>query len=141
MLETANQTLSVVPGGFPVAGIRLAKDPDLVDLAKRYERSLNVLWAVDDKMNIRQVIALLMVYQDEGKLVAEYADKYGIAPSVMSRDFLDMGEKNRKGLPGLGLFEKDRSHSDLRAAPVYLTRLGRMHAENLLKALIPRKGA
>ena len=122
-----------------MVGMRLAKNPDLVELAKKYERSLNVLWAVDDKMNIRQVTALLMVYCDEGQPVTHYADKYKIALSVMGRDFLDMGEKNRKGNPGLGLFEKDRTSSDLRKAPVYLTDQGRVHVEKLLKTFLPQR--
>ena len=56
-------------------------------------------------MAITEAIAFLLVNEQPGKTVNDYAALAGISPTSMSRYLLDLGERQRTGVDGLGLVE------------------------------------
>lgn len=54
-------------------------------------------------MPLSYVTAMLHVGMDEGRGVAEYAAKENLSPTVMTRNLLDIGDRNRQREEGYGL--------------------------------------
>jgi hypothetical protein len=80
---------------------------------------------------IAYIRAFALVASKEGLTVAEYAERAGIAPTVMTRNLLDLGEVNRQREAGLGLIVQERDPFDLRKHRARLTAKGRKLSHDL----------
>ena len=67
----------------------------------------------------------LMIAEEEGLGVNDYAQTGDIAPSVMTRNILGIGSLNRHKEEGLALVTNDRDPFDLRKHNVRVTPKGR----------------
>lgn len=67
----------------------------------------------------------LLIAEEEGLGVNDYASIGDIAPSVMTRNILDIGSLNRHKEEGLSLVSNDRDPFDLRKHNVRVTPKGR----------------
>jgi hypothetical protein len=72
---------------------------------------------------------------NEGRTQKFYSDDWGMPPATVSRAFLDLGRKNRKGDDGLGLVEGRVSAHSLKEHEVYLATKGRSLLRRVLKGL------
>lgn len=79
--------------------------------------------------------AFLLVGKKEGLGVSEYADQVDISPTVMTRNLLDIGDRNRQREKGLELITQDRDPYDLRKHRARLTPKGRKLAHDINVAL------
>jgi DNA-binding MarR family transcriptional regulator len=76
-------------------------------------------------MPLQYVVAFLLVAEEEGLSVNEYAKRAGVSVSVMSRHLLDIGERNRSMKPGFGLVTYRANPLELRKHEYMLTDEGR----------------
>lgn len=76
-------------------------------------------------MPLQYVTAFLMVAQEEGLGVGDYAERAGVSVSVMSRHLLDIGERNRMMEEGFGLVTYRPNPMELRKHEYMLTDKGR----------------
>lgn len=90
---------------------------------------------VSPNMPLSYVLAFLTVAAEEGHSVAEYADKMGISPTVMTRNLLKIGDLNRKKEDGLGLITSERDAFDLRKYNARVTVEGRTLMQTAMSAL------
>lgn len=75
-------------------------------------------------MPLQLAFTFLMVAADEGQPVSEYARKLGMAPGVMARNLLDLGDYNRRREPGLELVSDKFDPLDRRIHRKFLTHKG-----------------
>ena len=75
-------------------------------------------------MPLQYVAALLLVAEDEGLGVVDYAKRAGVSISVMSRHLLDIGERNRNMEEGFGLVTYRANPMELRKHEYMLTDKG-----------------
>lgn len=76
-------------------------------------------------MPLQYVTAFLLVAQEEGLGVGNYAERAGVSVSVMSRHLLDIGERNRSMEEGFGLVTYRPNPMELRKHEYMLTDKGR----------------
>jgi DNA-binding MarR family transcriptional regulator len=88
-------------------------------------RILPYFFRVRQTIPARQIQAFLLVAKHEGLSVAEYAEKAGASPVTMSRNLLDMGERDRYGNEGAGLIEGRQNIQNRREMVYHLTAKGR----------------
>jgi hypothetical protein len=84
---------------------------------------------------IAYIRAFGLVARKEGLTVAEYASQAGITPTVMTRNLLDLGDRNRQREEGLGLIVQERDPYDLRKHRARLTPKGRKLSHDVNMAL------
>src|SRR5437764_79820 len=72
-------------------------------------------------MPLQYAYTFLLVAENEGKTVAEYAGLAGVAQTVMTRHLLDIGSQTRKRKPGLGLVMQRQDPLDLRKHQTFLS--------------------
>jgi DNA-binding MarR family transcriptional regulator len=73
----------------------------------------------------------VLVALNEGKSLTEIAEIAGSKLSTASRHMLDLGDRNRKKLPGYGLVASRQDPMSLRTNIYTLTPKGRLFAERL----------
>jgi DNA-binding MarR family transcriptional regulator len=76
-------------------------------------------------MPLQYVVAFLLVAEEEGLSVNDYAKRAGVSVSVMSRHLLDIAERNRNMKPGFGLVAYRASPMELRKHEYWVTDKGR----------------
>jgi DNA-binding MarR family transcriptional regulator len=76
-------------------------------------------------MPLQYVMAFLLVAEEEGLGVGDYAHRAGVSVSVMSRHLLDIGVRNRHMEKGFGLVEYRPNPLELRKHEYMLTDKGR----------------
>jgi DNA-binding MarR family transcriptional regulator len=79
--------------------------------------------------------AALLVAIEEGLGVSDYAERAGASPTVMTRNLLDIGDRNRQRGEGLGLVTQQRDVMDLRKHRAKLTPKGATLLRDVLRAL------
>jgi DNA-binding MarR family transcriptional regulator len=94
---------------------------------------------LNPSMPLSYVTAMLLVGMDEGKSVSEYAGKVNISPTVMTRNLLDIGARNRQREAGFGLIEQERDLYDLRRHNARVTAKGKALANHVVAALASKK--
>lgn len=87
--------------------------------------ALEVFRAIRRTMPLQYVTAFLLVAEEEGLGVGDYAEKAGESVSVMSRHLLDIGERNRSMTDGFGLVTYRSNPMELRKHEYTLTDKGR----------------
>ncbi len=90
---------------------------------------------INPSMPLSYVTAALLVAIEEGKGVAEYARKINISPTVMTRNLLDIGERNRRREEGYGLVTQERDVFDLRKHNAKVTPKGKALLHKVMAAL------
>jgi hypothetical protein len=86
-------------------------------------------------MPLQYVTSFLLVAEEEGLGVTEYATRAGVSQSVMSRHLLDIGDRDRHMADGFGLVHKRQDPLELRKQRVFLTDKGRAVAQRIIRAL------
>jgi hypothetical protein len=84
-------------------------------------------------MPAQYIRTFLLVALDEGRGVLEYAERAGVAQSVMSRHLQDIGPRNRKKEEGFGLVESRDNPMELRKHQLTLTPRGRALAHQIIR--------
>jgi DNA-binding MarR family transcriptional regulator len=98
---------------------------DEVAALKVLMSALEPFRAHNSTMPLQLAFTFLMVAADEGRPVSEYARAAGMAPGVMARNLLDLGDYNRRREPGLMLVEERIDPMDRRIHRKFLTQKGR----------------
>ena len=86
---------------------------------------LTAFRAVSPSMTIQGAHTFLLVAMNEGKSLIEIANLSGFKYPTVSRNILDLGERNRKRQPGLGLVITVNDPNEMRKKQVRLTDKGR----------------
>jgi DNA-binding MarR family transcriptional regulator len=86
-------------------------------------------------MPLQLAFTFLLVVQEEGLGVSEYAQKAGVPQSVMSRHIADLGEHNRRHEKGMELLANKTDILDRRRTQTILTPKGRAVAAQICRAL------
>lgn len=89
---------------------------------------------VNPSMPLSYITAMLLVAMEEGKAVSEYAAKVNISPTVMTRNLLDIGDRNRQREEGYGLITQERDIYDLRKHNAKITAKGKALLHHVLNA-------
>jgi DNA-binding MarR family transcriptional regulator len=89
--------------------------------------------AIRGTMPLQYVTAFLLVAEEEGLGVSDYARRAGVSLSVMSRHLLDIGERNRGMDEGFGLVTYRANPNELRKHEYMLTDKGRAVAHQILR--------
>lgn len=127
-------THSGLNGSRGMAGLqRKPLDDDAQRVAGNLLAALEPFRAIRSTMPLQYVTAFLLVAQDEGKGVTEYAAQAGVSVSVMSRHLLDIGDRNRHMEEGFGLVTYRPHPMNLRQHEYMLTDKGRALAHQILR--------
>lgn len=122
---------------FPMVSYKRLADEDRAAV-KALMGSLEPFRSLRATMPLQYVIAFLLVAEEEGLGVGEYAQRAGVANSVMSRHLLDIGDRNRHMEEGFGLVTYRANPQNLRQHEYMLTDKGRAL---LHKCMRSHKGA
>jgi DNA-binding MarR family transcriptional regulator len=87
--------------------------------------ALDPFFKIRTAMPARCIQAFLLVAEKEGLSVIEYAKRGSLNPTTMSRDLLDLGDRDRKGDEGAGLVRGYDNLMDRRQKAYELTSKGR----------------
>lgn len=91
--------------------------------------------AIDPNVPSQVIQAFLVVAQNEGQPLTEYARLLGSNLSTASRQFLDLGERNRRMEKGYMLLERQVDPANLRVARYFLTAKGRLLLRSLVETI------
>jgi DNA-binding MarR family transcriptional regulator len=109
--------------------VRATASPNRTDAQLRFIRlmlrALEPFFSIRTAMPARCVQAFLLVAEKEGLSVDDYARKADMSPTTMSRNLLDLGERDRKGDEGAGLVQGEDNIFDRRQKVYSLTPKGR----------------
>lgn len=86
-------------------------------------------------MPAQYIMTYLQVAMEEGLGVSEYASKADVAPTVMTRHLLDIGDRNRVGEDGFGWITQERDRNDLRRHHARITPKGKALLNQVKQAL------
>jgi DNA-binding MarR family transcriptional regulator len=86
-------------------------------------------------MPLQQARAFLLVASNEGLGVQEYAQLANVSQSVMTRNLLDLGARNRKREPGFGLLVSRMDPMDMRKHQTPLTDQGQRLVKRVVDTL------
>lgn len=119
----------------------------LTDNPNRSENQLAViksmLTGLDPFFRLRPTIparcvqAFFLVAEKEGLAVNEYAKRGDLSPITMSRNLIDMGERDRNHEEGPGLVESHENIMNRRETLYRLTPKGRALLATITRALFP----
>jgi DNA-binding MarR family transcriptional regulator len=115
-------------------GIRQSISDDERRSTRGLIAALDVFYELRHDMPARYISSFLLVMEEEGLAVSEYAQRAGVSNSVMSRHLLDIGDRDRHGNPGFMLVSAQRDPLELRRVRVRLTDKGRVIARRILRA-------
>lgn len=103
---------------------RRLPDEDLSPV-KKLAGALQVFSSERGTMPMQYVQSFLLVAEEEGLGVTDYAQRAGASVSVMSRHLLDIGERDRYMKPGLGWVTARLNPMELRKKEYFVTDKGR----------------
>lgn len=109
-------TISYYKRGLP--------DEDLLAV-KKLAGALQVFSNERGTMPMQYVESLLLVAEEEGLSVTDYAKRADVSVSVMSRHLLDIGKRNREMKPGFGWVDYRNNPMELRKKEYFLSDKGR----------------
>lgn len=132
----------IVPGIIVIVGTELTPKGVQARKLSDEERSavrgmlgaLEPFRALRLTMPLQYVMAFLLVAEEEGLGVGDYAKRAGVSVSVMSRHLLDIGERNRDMEPGFGLVMYRNNPMELRKHEYFLTDKGRAVLHKIQRA-------
>jgi DNA-binding MarR family transcriptional regulator len=97
--------------------------------------ALNVFLEERGTMPVQYITAFLLVAEEEGLGVGDYAKRANVSMSVMSRHLLDIGERDRYGDPGFGWVSFRINPMELRKKEYFLTDRGRSLVHKMKRQL------
>jgi hypothetical protein len=118
-------------GGLSVN--RPSLPPDELEAVGDVLSALHPFFEVHDNIPARCIQALLLVAHKEGGSVADYAKRAAMPASTMSRNLLDIGERNRHMQPGLGLVVGKRNPENLRELEYSLSVKGKALVRKVIR--------
>lgn len=98
--------------------------------------ALDVFTALRATMPLQYVKAFLLVAEEEGLGVIDYANRAGVSVSVMSRHLLDIGDRNRNMEEGWGLVTYRQNPMELRRHEYMLTPKGKALLHKVTRQLM-----
>jgi DNA-binding MarR family transcriptional regulator len=113
-----------------------ATSEDERETARIYRAGINAFLSVKATMPAQLINTFLLVLEEPGLPVTEYAAKLGMAQNVMTRHLLDLGSEGRNHEQGLGLIVQKVDAVDARRKLAYLTPKGRAVASQLTRTLV-----
>ena len=102
-----------------------------------FSRFLTAAREIDPFIEIQQVQILLEIARKPLSTMQELADATGVALSSVSRNLDALGDRHRKGKPGLGLVAKDWDPREVRRMVAWLTPKGQEVVGRLLETVGP----
>jgi DNA-binding MarR family transcriptional regulator len=90
-------------------------------------------------MPAQYIRTFLLVAEEQGLGVIDYAQRAGVSVSVMSRHLLDIGERNRHMEDGFGLVTYRPNPMELRKHEYFLTDKGRTLLHKITRHIETRK--
>ena len=93
------------------------------------------LRGVNPTMSMQVFHTLLLVAQNPGSSVTDLSKASGFPLATMSRNLLDLGPRNRKREPGLGLVQATIDDMELRKKQVNLSPKGELLIKQLIDIL------
>ena len=149
MLNSQNRESIVSPddGGTPVSTIRNVSSAGIAQTLTREQQADMTLASMllDEFRNVRKdmpinhAFCFLMVAQEEGLTVSQYAERAGCGQTVMTRWLFDIGSHSRTREPGLGLVTQRSDPNDLRKHQTFLTQKGKELAFAVMRVLKLRR--
>ena len=109
-----------------------------MNVVARVCREISLLPEFRGAMLLQYVTAFLLVAEEEGLGVGEYAKRANVSISVMSRHLQDIGDRDRNKEPGFGLVTSRANPMNLREKEVFLTDKGRAVRHKIHRALALR---
>ena len=103
--------------------------------SKRLLGALEPFRVLRATMPLQYVTAFLLVAEEEGLGVVDYARRAGVSISVMSRHLLDIGERDRYMNEGFGLITSRDNPMELRRKEFMLTDKGRAVFHKIKRSL------
>src|SRR5579872_2063557 len=97
--------------------------------------AMDAFFALRGTMPAQYIKAFLLVAEEQGLGVGDYAKRAGVSVSVMSRHLLDIGERDRNMEDGLGLVTYRSNPMELRKHEYYLTDKGRALVHRITRSL------
>jgi DNA-binding MarR family transcriptional regulator len=91
--------------------------------------------ALRPTMPLQHAYTFLLVAEEEGLGVKEYAERAGVPQTVMTRHLLDIGQMTRFREPGLGLVMQRQDPLDLRKHQSFLTPKGKALLHRVIGAV------
>lgn len=88
---------------------------------------------IRETMPLQYVWSFLLVAEEEGLSVSDYAKRAGVSKSVMSRHLLDIGDRDREMGDGFGLVTSRPNPMELRKHEYMLTDKGRAMLHRILR--------
>jgi DNA-binding MarR family transcriptional regulator len=107
--------------------------PDEIEDISVFLKSLEPFFKLNANIPLRCVQALFLVAQREGRSVSDYAQLAEMPASTMSRNLLDIGERNRHMEPGFGLVVGKRNPENLRELEYFLSVKGRALVRKVIR--------
>jgi len=98
---------------------------------------LTAIREIDPHIEPHQVQILLEIARKPLSTMQELADATGVALSSVSRNLDALGDRHRKGKPGLGLVAKDWDPREVRRMGAWLTPKGKEVVGRLLGTMGP----
>lgn len=126
--------------GVPMSSFK----PTVTEQEKDYARSLRLALEpfrqLRPTMPLQYVYTFLLVVENEGESVSDYAQMAEVPQTVMTRHLLDIGDRNRSGEEGFGLVTQERDRKDLRKHHAKVTSIGHALLHKIITALktLPR---
>ena len=112
--------------GSTFGGVRQAMAASNTDTSvKTALHLLDAFRAVRPTMPLQHAYAFLLVAEEEGLGVTEYAERANVAQTVMTRHLLDIGSHNRRRQEGYGLVIQRPDPNDFRRHQTFLTNEGK----------------
>lgn len=110
-------------------------DSDAKQYVRRLLLAMQPFQELRHDMPLQYVMTFLLVAEEEGLGITEYAKRADVAQSVMSRHILDLGDRDRKKAEGFGLVHTSVDPMELRKKRVYLTDKGRVIWRRMQRAI------
>lgn len=113
------------------------RSDDQLAVIKSMLAGLDPFFRLRPTIPARCVQAFFLVAQQEGLAINEYAKRGALSPITMSRNLIDMGERDRNHEEGPGLVESHENIMNRRETLYRLTPKGRALLASITKALNP----
>lgn len=136
---TENRGVNMNSRNVSSAGILQTLSGDLQQQMTLVSMLLDEFKKLRKDMPLSHTICFLMVAQEEGLTVSQYAERANVGQTVMTRWLFDIGSHSRTRDPGLGLVTQRSDPNDLRKHQTFLTDRGRQLAHSLARVLRLRK--
>ena len=103
----------------------------LLRVLTRLRTSFQTFDALGERMTVSHAVTFLTVAMSEGRSLRDYCELLSAPQSTISRHLLDLGIRNRKREPGLGLIAQEEDPHDARRNIYTLTKQGRSLVQSI----------